>query len=64
MSAKRQAHKRHQFTVEGLLADYSMRLSVSEPETAIAKTKPAPLKKGKQPDASSNRAKQRVADNR
>ena len=53
MSAKRQANKRRQFIVEGLLDDYSTRLGVNRAEEAIAKPKPAQQKKGRRPDASS-----------
>jgi hypothetical protein len=52
MSAKRQAHERHQFTVDRLLRAYSSRLGVTEAEGSV-KNKPAPRTKSKQSRASS-----------
>jgi hypothetical protein len=58
MSAKRQAHKRHQFTVDGLLRAYSYPLSAEKP---IPENKPVLRKKSKEPNASSTERTKRVA---
>jgi len=62
MSAKRQPHKRHQFTVDGLLRAYSYPLGVNQAEKPIAKNTPVPQKKNMKPDASSTEQTKRVGD--
>ena len=61
MSAKRQARKRHEFTVEGLLRAYSYPLCANRAEKPVPKSKPALRKKSKEPDASSTERTKRVA---
>jgi len=51
MSAKRKAHKRHQFIVDELLRAYSSPLGVNRPERPIPKSKPVLRKNSKEPDA-------------
>ena len=63
MSAKRQAHKRHQFTVDRLLR-YSHPLRANREESPIPKNKPVLRKKSKEPDASSTERTNRAAGKR
>ena len=64
MSAKRQAHKRHQFTVDRLLRAYSHPLRANRAERPIPKNKPVLRKKSKEPDASSTERTNRAAGKR